>query len=220
MNKQLEFSMKRRDFSLTTAALAVAPLASWAQGKKPEEGQEYIALDKRVASDVADGKIEVIEFFWYSCPHCNAFEPRFAAWLKTVPKDVVVKRVPVRFRDDFEPQQRAYYVFEALNVLEPMHGKLFHAIHTERQNLNTLAALSAWADKNGLPAQKFTETYNSFGVVSKAKRATQLQEAFKVQGVPALGVAGRFYTDGSLAGSMERAVQTMDYLIDQVRRGK
>ena len=212
--------MKRRDFSLTTAALAVAPLASWAQGKKPEEGQEYIALDKRVASDVADGKIEVIEFFWYSCPHCNAFEPRFAAWLKTVPKDVVVKRVPVRFRDDFEPQQRAYYVFEALNMVDAMHGKLFHAIHTERQTLNTLAGLAAWAKKNGLPAQKFTDTYNSFGVVSKAKRATQLQEAFKVQGVPALGVAGRFYTDGSLAGSMERAVQTMDFLIGEVRRGK
>jgi protein dithiol oxidoreductase (disulfide-forming) len=179
-----------------------------------------LALDKRVPTEVADGKIEVIEFFWYSCPHCNAFEPRFAAWLKAAPKDVVVKRVPVRFRDDFEPQQRAYYVFEALNMVDAMHGKLFHAIHTERQTLNTLASLAAWADKNGLPSQKFTETYNSFGVVSKAKRATQLQEAFKVQGVPALGVAGRFYTDGSLAGSMERAVQTMDFLIAEVRRGK
>ena len=212
--------MKRRDFSATAAAIVAAPLASWAQGKKPEEGLEYLALDKRVPTEVADGKIEVIEFFWYSCPHCNAFEPRFAAWLKAAPKDVVVKRVPVRFRDDFEPQQRAYYVFEALNMIDAMHGKLFHAIHTERQTLNTLAGLAAWAEKNGLPAQKFTDTYNSFGVVSKAKRATQLQEAFKVQGVPALGVAGRFYTDGSLAGSMERAVQTMDFLIGEVRRGK
>jgi thiol:disulfide interchange protein DsbA len=220
MTKQLEFSMKRRDFSVTAAAIVTAPLATWAQGKKPEEGMEYLALDKRVPTEVADGKIEVIEFFWYSCPHCNAFEPRFAAWLKAAPKDVVVKRVPVRFRDDFEPQQRAYYVFEALNMVDAMHGKLFHAIHTERQTLNTLASLAAWADKNGLPSQKFTETYNSFGVVSKAKRATQLQEAFKVQGVPALGVAGRFYTDGSLAGSMERAVQTMDFLIAEVRRGK
>lgn len=212
--------MKRRDFSATAAAIVAAPLTSWAQGKKPEEGVEYLALDKRVPTEAGDGKIEVIEFFWYSCPHCNAFEPRFAAWLKAAPKDVVVKRVPVRFRDDFEPQQRAYYVFEALNMIDAMHGKLFHAIHTERQTLNTLAGLAAWSEKNGLPAQKFTETYNSFGVVSKAKRATQLQEAFKVQGVPALGVAGRFYTDGSLAGSMERAVQTMDFLIAEVRRGK
>lgn len=212
--------MKRRDFSVTAAALAATPIVTWAQAKKPEEGREYLALDKRVATEVPEGKIEVIEFFWYSCPHCNAFEPRFAAWLKSAPKDVVVKRVPVRFRDDFEPQQRAYYVFEALNMVDAMHGKLFHAIHTERQSLNTLAALSAWADKNGLSAQKFNETYNSFGVVSKAKRATQLQEAFKVQGVPALGVAGRYYTDGSLAGSMERALQTTDFLLGEVRRGK
>ena len=212
--------MNRRDFSVTTASFAALPLTSWAQGKKPEEGHEYLALDKRVPSEVADGKIEVIEFFWYSCPHCNAFEPRFAAWLKAIPKDVVVKRVPVRFRDDFEPQQRAFYVFEALNMVDTMHAKLFHAIHTERQQLSTAAALASWADKNGLAAAKFTETFNSFGIVTKAKRATQLQEAFKVQGVPSLGVAGRFYTDGSLAGSMERALQTADYLIGEVRRGK
>lgn len=220
LNQRRENTLKRRDFSVLTASVASLPLTTWAQLKKPQEGQDYLPLDKRVPAEVADGKIEVIEFFWYSCPHCNAFEPRFAAWLKAAPKDVVVRRVPVRFRDDFEPQQRAYYVFEALNMVETLHSKLFHAIHTERQTLNTANALAAWADKNGLPAQKFVETYNSFGVTTKAKRATQLQEAFKVQGVPALGVAGRYYTDGSLAGSMERALQTADYLIAEVRRGK
>ena len=81
-------------------------------------------------------------------------------------------------------------------------------------------ALAAWAGKNGLAEQKFLETFNSFGVSTKARRATQLQEAFKVQGVPALGVAGRFYTDGSLAGTMERALQITDYLIGEVRRGR
>jgi protein dithiol oxidoreductase (disulfide-forming) len=216
--------MKRRDFSLTAISMAGLPLLVQAQGpaagKKPEEGIEYISLDKRVPTEVDAGKIEVIEFFWYSCPHCNAFEPRFAAWIKALPKDVVVKRVPVRFRDDFEAQQRAYYVFESLGVVDAMHGKLFHAIHTERQTLNTGAALAVWAGKNGMSEQKFTETFNSFGVATKARRATQLQEAFKVQGVPALGIAGRFYTDGSLTGSMERAVQVTDYLLGEVRRGR
>lgn len=212
--------MKRRDFSVTAAALVSAPLTSWAQGKKPEEGVEYLALDKRVPTEVADGKIEVIEFFWYSCPHCNAFEPQFAAWKKAAPKDVVVQRVPVRFRDDFEPQQRAYYVFESLNMVDAMHGKLFHAIHTERQQLNSAQALAAWADKNGLPEKKFIETFNSFGVASKARRATQLQDAFKVQGVPALGIAGRFYTDGSLTQTMDRSLQVAEYLIGEVRRGR
>ena len=220
--------MKRRDFSLaamTAATSAISlPLASQAQGpaaaRKPLEGTDYLSLDKRVPTDLGAGKIEVLEFFWYSCPHCNAFEPQFVAWKKSAPKDVVVQRVPVRFRDDFEPQQRAYYVFEALNMLDVMHGKLFNAIHNERQQLNSAAALAAWADKNGLPEKKFSEAYASFGVASKARRATQLQEAFKVQGVPALGIAGRFYTDGSLTQTMDRALQVADYLLGEVRRGR
>ena len=218
--------MKRRDFSLaavSAAAVTGLPLSANAQGPaalKPVEGKDYLSLDKRVPTDVGVGKIELIEFFWYSCPHCNAFEPQFAAWKKAAPKDVVVQRVPVRFRDDFEPQQRAYYVFESLNLVDALHGKLFHAIHTERQPLNSAQALAAWADKNGLPEKKFLETYNSFGVASKARRATQLQDAFKVQGVPALGVAGRFYTDGSLTQTMDRALQVAEYLIGEVRRGR
>ena len=218
--------MKRRHFSLaaiSAAAVTGLPLAAQAQGPvaiKPVEGKDYLSLDKRVPTDVGAGKIELIEFFWYSCPHCNAFEPQFVAWKKAAPKDVVVQRVPVRFRDDFEPQQRAYYVFESLNLLDTLHGKLFHAIHTERQSLNSAQALAAWADKNGLPEKKFLETYNSFGVASKARRATQLQDAFKVQGVPALGVAGRFYTDGSLTQTMDRALQVADFLIGEVRRGR
>ena len=218
--------MKRRDFSLaaiSAAAVTGLPVAAQAQGpaaKKPVEGTDYLSLDKRVPTDVGAGKIELIEFFWYSCPHCNAFEPQFAAWKKAAPKDVVVQRVPVRFRDDFEAQQRAYYVFESLNMVEAMHGKLFHAIHAERQQLNTAQALAVWAGKNGLPEQKFIETFNSFGVASKARRATQLQDAFKVQGVPALGVAGRFYTDGSLTQTMDRALQVAEYLIGEVRRGR
>ncbi|PUE53804.1 disulfide bond formation protein DsbA [Limnohabitans sp. Rim8] len=219
--------MKRRDFSLaaiSAASVAGLPLAAQAQGpaaaKKPVEGSDYLSLDKRVPTDVGAGKIELIEFFWYSCPHCNSFEPQFAAWVKAAPKDVVVQRVPVRFRDDFEAQQRAYYVFESLGLVDAMHGKLFHAIHTERQQLNTAPALAAWANKNGLPEKKFLDTFNSFGVATKARRATQLQDAFKVQGVPALGVAGRFYTDGSLTQTMDRALQVAEYLIGEVRRGR
>lgn len=218
--------MKRRDFSLAAmGAVSVAGLPWMAQAQgpsaaKPVEGKDYLSLDKRVPTDVGAGKIEVLEFFWYSCPHCHSFEPQFAAWKKSAPKDLVIQRVPVRFRDDFEPQQRAYYVFESLNMVEAMHGKLFHAIHNERQSLNTSQALATWAGKNGLSEKQFLDTYNSFGVATKARRAVQLQDAFKVQGVPALGIAGRFYTDGGLAQSMDRALQVADYLIGEVRRGR
>jgi len=220
--------MQRRQFPLAIGA-AVTALVSWAQSAPSfaqgpstgiSEGIDYLSLDKRVPTESAKGKIEVIEFFWYSCPHCNAFEPRFESWMKNVSKDVEVKRVPVKFRDDFEPQQRMYYVLEALGKVESHHALVFRAIHTERLNLSGAEALANWADKNGIPKAKFMELYISFAVVTKAKRAAQLQDAFKVQGVPALGINGRFYTDGSLAGSMDKALQVTEFLLSEIRKGR
>ncbi len=220
--------MKRRQFPLALSAAWTAGLAltassnGFAQGPSMgvTEGIDYLSLDKRVPTESAKGKIEVIEFFWYSCPHCNAFEPRFDAWMKNASKDLEIKRVPVKFRDDFEPQQRMYYVLEALGKVESHHALVFRAIHTERLNLSGAESLANWADKNGISKAKFMELYNSFAVVTKAKRAAQLQDAFKVQGVPALGINGRFYTDGSLAGSMEKALQVTEYLLSEIRKGR
>jgi len=215
--------MNRRDFSASAACVLAAaavtlPAPVFAQAKKPEEGTEYLALDKRVNGDAPQGKVEVIEFFWYSCPHCNAFEPKLDAWTKRLPGDVVLKRVPVAFRDDFVPQQRLYYTLEALGKVDELHGKVFRAIHVERLALNREPLILDWAAKQGLDKVKFSELYNSFSVSSKARRATQLQDAFKVQGVPALGIAGRYYTDGTMAGSMDRALQITDYLIAEARK--
>ena len=217
--------MKRRDFSLLGAGAAVSTwLSPWpsalAQGNGFKAGTDYLVLPKPLPTDVAKGKIEVLEFFWYNCPHCNAFEPALNAWTKKLPKDVEFKRVPVRFREDFEAQQRAYYVLEALGKVEELQGKMFAAIHVEKQNLAKLDTLVVWAEKNGIPGAKFTELFNSFSVVGKARRAAQLQDQFKVEGVPALGVGGRFYIDGSLAGSMERALQITDHLVAEIRKGR
>ena len=144
----------------------------------------------------------------------------FTEFVKKLPKNVVFRRVPVAFNDSFVPQQRLFYTLEAMGKLEALHVKLFTAIHGEKQKLDSFDALSAWAVKNGLDKAKFAEVFNSFGVATKARRATQLQEAFKVQGVPSLGVAGRFYTDGSLASNMESALTVTEYLIGQVRKGR
>lgn len=215
--------MKRREFSAGAAGLlaaGAAGLAGTARAQKiPEEGAEYRALDKRVPVETPPGRIEVTEFFWYSCPHCNAFEPKFAAWIRRQPADVVVKRVPVAFRDDFVPQQRLYYTLEAMGKLDELHGKVFDAIHRERQPTNREDLILAFAEKNGLDRAKFREHYNSFTTSSKARRAVQLQDAYGVDGVPALGVAGRFYTDGVMAGNMDRALQIVDYLIGEARKG-
>jgi thiol:disulfide interchange protein DsbA len=215
--------MNRRNFSagaacvVATGALSV-PGTLFAQIKKPEQGTEYLALDKQVNTEAPQGKVEVIEFFWYSCPHCNAFEPRLEAWIKKQPADVVVRRVPVAFRDDFVPQQRLFYTLEAMGKLDELHGKVFQAIHANRESINREDSILAWAGKQGLDTAKFKELYNSFSVSSKAKRATQLQEAFQVQGVPAIGIAGRYYTDGTLAGNMDRVLQVTEYLIAEARK--
>jgi thiol:disulfide interchange protein DsbA len=217
--------MNRREFSVAaacTVALASlgVPGSLLAQVKKPDEGSEYLTLDKRIPVEAPAGKIEVIEFFWYSCPHCNAFEPKLVNWIKKLPPDVSIRRVPVAFRDDFVPQQRLYYTLEAMGKLDELHGKVFHTIHNERQMIDKEASIVAWAEKNGLDRAKFVELYNSFSVQTKARRATQLQDAYKVQGVPAIGIAGRFYTDGTLAGNMDRALQVTEYLVGEIRKSR
>ncbi|MGE4241365.1 thiol:disulfide interchange protein DsbA/DsbL [Ramlibacter sp.] len=216
--------MDRREFSAATAALVGSaalglPAGVWAQSR-PEEGNQYKKLDKPVATEAGAGKIEVIEFFWYSCPHCNAFEPRLVNWIKKQPADVVIKRVPVAFRDDFVPQQRLFYVLEAMNRLDDLHPKVFEAIHVRKEPTDKENLILAWAEKNGLDKAKVQELYNSFSVQSKARRAHQLQEAFKVEGVPALGINGRWYTDGSMAGNMDKALQVTDYLVAEARKAR
>jgi protein dithiol oxidoreductase (disulfide-forming) len=215
--------MLRRDFSYALAATTVAAALPSAQAQTPrafQDGVDYLTLDQQAPIEAAAGKIEVVEFFWYNCPHCNAFEPKLEGWIKTLGKDVVVRRVPVAFRDEFVPQQRLYYSLEALGKVEELHTKVFYAIHVEKQNLSTLPAISAWVEKHGVDKAKFDALYNSFGVSTKARKATQLQDQFKVDGVPALGIAGRYYTSGSVAQTMDRALAVTDHLIAQVRKAK
>lgn len=216
--------MKRRDFSVFSgvglAAAVALPGQVLAQTKPPLAGTDYLVLEKPAPVEAAQGKIEVVEFFWYSCPHCNAFEPTLNAWAKALPKDVVLRRVPVAFRDDFVPQQRLYYALEALGLLAKLHAQVFAAIHVDKKKLASAAEIADWAAKQGVDRAKFTEQYNSFSASTKATRGTQLQNAYKVEGVPALGVAGRFYIDSTLAQSMERALKVADFLTAEVRSGR
>jgi protein dithiol oxidoreductase (disulfide-forming) len=216
--------MKRRDFSAAVAAVVAAPAIglglAHAQAKRPESGTDYLPLEKRAPVDAPAGKIEVVEFFWYSCPHCNAFEPMLDGWIKRLPKDVAVRRVPVSFRDSFVPQQRLYYALEAMGLVDKLHTKVFAAIHVDKLLLDKGELIADWIAKQGVDKDKFMEQYNSFSVSTKATRGTQLQNNYRVEGVPALGVAGRFYTDGTLGKNMDRALQVVDYLVAEVRAGR
>ncbi|WP_312836236.1 thiol:disulfide interchange protein DsbA/DsbL [Comamonas sp.] len=213
--------MKRREFSTfaasATAASALSlPFATGANAQaKFKEGKDYIKLAKPVTPDAPAGKVEVIEFFWYSCPHCNAFEPQFEAWAKSAPKNLQIRRVPVAFNNTFVPQQKIYFALESMGLIPEVHVKVFRAIHVERQRLNKDEEIFAWMDKNGVNLAKFKEAYNSFSVAGQVRKATQLQESYGVEGVPSLGVAGKYYTDGTRAGSMNNVLQVVEFLAAQ-----
>lgn len=184
----------------------------------PAEGKEYQVL--KAAQPVTPGKIEVTEFFWYGCPHCYDFEPDLEAWVRKQGKDVVFKRVPVAFRDDLLPHTRIYYALESLGKVDALHGKVFAAIHSERKRLldpNEIADLMA---KNGVDRKAFLDAYNSFSVSTNTQRANKIADAYKIDGVPTIVIQGKYVTSPSIAGSKGAAVQTMDYLVTQVRDKK
>jgi protein dithiol oxidoreductase (disulfide-forming) len=222
----MQTSLSRRDLGTLSvgaaallAGLQTAPVL--AQMKPPEEGLDYIKLDKPAPTEAVKGKVEVVEFFWYGCPHCNAFEPQLDAWLKVLPKDVHFRRSPAAFRPEWVPQQHLYFTLEALNLVDALHKKIFYAIHVEKIGLDTKDQIMAWLPKQaikGLDMAKFTQTFDSFNVGSKATRATQLQQAYRIDGVPALGVAGQFLTDGGKAQGMERALKIVNALVNGQRK--
>ena len=214
--------MKRREFSLSAAtALAASSLSlsALAQPAAPKEGKDYIKLGKPVASGAPAGKVDVVEFFWYSCGHCNAFEPTLAAWIKTAPANVSVRRVPVAFNASFVSQQKIYYALEGMGKVEEMQARVFRAIHVEREKLVKDDDIFAWMGKQGLDVAKFKEMYHSFTVSNQVRKASELQEAYGVEGVPSMGVAGRYYTDGTHAGSMPAVLQVVNHLVGLSAKG-
>ena len=214
--------MLRRDFSRQLAGaglgLAVTGLAQ-AQGA-PKEGTHYVRLSTPapVTLPAPDKKLEVVEFFWYGCPHCFTFEPTLEAWVKKLPADVSFRQLPVGFMAPHQLHQRLFYALEELGLLPVMHRKVFNAMHTQNKRLASESEIAAFMKESGQDGDKMVAAMKSFGVNTKASRAKQLAEAYKIDGVPALGINGRFYTSASLAGSHERAVAVADFLIQLSRQ--
>jgi thiol:disulfide interchange protein DsbA len=212
--------MNRRRFAIRLAAAAATPglvSGAFAQGA-PVEGRDYARLAQPLAMP-ATGKVEVVEFFGYWCPHCNSFEPTLEAWSRKLPADVAFRRVPVAFSAPQEPYAKIYFALEAMGLLDQMHRKVFAAIHVQRQRLDKDSDIVAFMTSNGVDGAKFTETYKSFTVASKFKQARQLADAYRIDSVPTLGIHGRYFTSPSLAGGAEQALKVTDQLIQRARKG-
>ena len=212
--------MNRRDFttlSLATTCVGLLPAFGHAQGG-PVEGKDYVKLSQRQPTQDPK-KLEVVEFFWYGCPHCHAFEPMLEAWVKKLPPDITFRRLPVAFREvPFVLHQKLYFAIEAMGLVDTLHRKVFTAMHVERNPMNTPEAIGDFVAKNGVDKAKFLDVMNSFSVQTKARQAAALSAGYKIDGTPAIGINGSYYTSGSLAGSNDRALAITDYLIAQIRK--
>ena len=218
-------NMNRRRFSAAfltagVAGAALAPIAAaFAQAAGPAEGKDFTRLETPQPSGAPAGKIEVLEFFSYACPHCSAFEPTVEAWEKTLPADVSFRRVPVPFLMNADNFMRTYYALETIGAVPAMQLKIFRAIHIERVRLETGENIAAFVGKNGGDAAKFLAAFKSFSVATSVARAKKMMADYKIDSVPTLIVQGRYVTSPSIAGGSERSLAVVDGLIVRARKG-
>ena len=219
-------SINRREFAAAAGLAALnLPLPAQAQGG-PVEGRHYQKLQQPLPT--TPGKIEVVEFFWYGCPHCYVFEPALTAWTQQLPPDVSFRKSHVLFRPNMRVHQRTYFALEVMGKESEVRAKIFDAIHRQSLRLDELDAMAAFLAKQGIDAAKFKDTFASFGVNNKCNQADKLAEGFRIEGVPAVGIAGRYLTSPSMASagmrideeqSGLRALAVMDFLIKRTRQG-
>ena len=202
--------------ALAFVAAAIFSLTAFAAGPEAFEGHDYARLKN--AQPVATGKkIEVLEFFWYRCPHCFQLEPGLDKLLKTLPKDAQLRRLPAVFRDDWMPGAKLYYTLEQMDLLSRLHTKVFDAYHLENLNLNDPAVLGGWIAKQGVDRKKFEGIYNSFSIQSKATQGARLATAYGITGVPTLIIDGKYMTSESMTNSEPRLFEVLDQLIVKAR---
>lgn len=209
-------------FSRALALVAAAVFSLSAFAAEPIfEGHDY-TLVKPPRAVATGNKVEVLEFFWYRCPHCFQLEPGLTKWLKTLPKDAQIRRVPAVFRPDWLPGAKLYYALEEMRLLGRLHHKVFDAYHMEGLDLDNPEVLRTWLTKQRVDQTKFNVAYN-FGGPGKAKAGQKLATAYGIQGVPAFIVDGKYATSVSQAGSEARLFEVLDQLIAKARaerRGK
>jgi thiol:disulfide interchange protein DsbA len=180
------------------------------------EGQHYERIKPEVSTDSGE-QIEVVEVFWYGCPHCFSFEPYITKWTESKPADTAFRRVPGVFAQNWVPHARAYYTAEILGVLDKIHHALFTAIHDEKRKINTEDRLTEFFATHGVPEGEFLEVYGSFAVDAKVRQALADTRAYGITGVPSVIVNGKYRTSARQAGNYEALLKVIDSLVDKER---
>jgi thiol:disulfide interchange protein DsbA len=218
--------------SLRFALLAASLVAStaFASPTDPKNGVEYVTLAQPQPVQATGKKVEVIEFFMYHCPHCNALEPQFEQWVKKQGDNIVLKRVHLPSTGANDPETHLYLTLEALGKVDEMHAKVFKAVHVDHIRLNQDAAIIDWVSKNGIDRATFVNAWNSFGVMAKLRRQPQIVDAYKIDGVPTVVVDGKYQTSPATvynsvkstneAQLFQATLQVLDALVAKAAKSK
>lgn len=203
---------------LLGAALALSTAVAIASSSAPEEGFDY-RVQGSTKPPSARGKVEVIEFFWYDCPHCNAMLPLIEPWAKRQRHNIVFKRIPVARNKGAILQQHLYYALESLGKVEALHSRIFHAIHDDLIPLNTAEQMADFLEEQGVEKKKFLKNFNSDAVLKKVQRAQHLTAAYDVDSVPTIAINGQYVTSATMMGGNHAdALEVADHLIAKSMR--
>lgn len=193
--------------------------SSFAADVEFKEGVDYQLIKPAQPTDDSS-RLEVLEIFWFGCPHCYHFEPTLDPWVVSLPADVNFARLPAVFNEQWERHARAYFAADILGVLDESHGALFHAMHAEKAVINTVNQLANFYTKYGIDEALFKKTYHSFIVNTKVARAKDMVDRYGVTGVPAIVVEGKYLITGSMAKSYQNMLKIMNYLLAKERKTK
>lgn len=203
--------------SLALAALVSTFLAAAPALADPQAGKDYKPVNPPLATP--KGKIEVVEFFSYGCPHCNDFHPLISQWAAKLPKDVSFRRVPVSFnRPEWARLSRIYFALESIGELAKLDAAVFIAIHEQRVAFKNDEAVFSWVASKGIDGKKFADAYNAFSMGSNVQRGDQEATAARIGGVPALVVDGRYLVNNEAVSSFDQLLKLTDAIIDKARQ--
>ena len=207
---------RRRTVLFVLPVLALTGAARAQEAPRVRQNIEYRLIEPPQPIETG-ARIEVIDFFWYGCPHCNTLQPFLEEWIARKPRDVAVRRIPALLRDTWAPHARIYFTLELLNEVDRLHQKVYHSYHVEELHMAKPDVMEQWAVKNGIDRRKWVDAYFSPEVDAKLGRAKRATEVYTVEGTPSLVVDGRYITSGSMAPSLKAMVPVLEELVGLAR---
>ncbi|MFN2348316.1 MAG: thiol:disulfide interchange protein DsbA/DsbL [Thioalkalivibrio sp.] len=198
-------------FGLLLAGLFMLP----AQASEPAEGIDYKVLERPVPTRVEDGQVEVLELFWYGCPHCYHFEPHVQAWKDGKPEHVQFEYLPAVFNDLWALHARVFYAAEAIGKLDSLHSPFFHAIHAQGRRMADERSILRFVEQQGVDPAEFRAALVSDEVTNRVREAIQQTRDYQVEGVPSVVVDGRYLVTASMAGGFEQMIKVMEHLVEK-----